>query len=127
VKDGKFVVLCIDDDDDVLLSLRMVLEKNDYVVVEAQSGEEGLSKYKREKPDFIIVDLMMESIDAGKNFARELKVLKNTAPVYLLSSAGDELVRNFDFTELNLDGVFQKPLDTKYLLMTLDAKLRKKK
>ena len=126
MKDGKFVVLCIDDDDDVLLSLKMVLEKNDYAVVEAQSGEEGLSKYKREEPDFIIVDLMMESIDAGKNFAKELKVLKNTAPVYLLSSAGDELTRNFDFTELNLDGVFQKPIDTKYLLMTLEAKLKKK-
>ncbi|MBN1685566.1 MAG: response regulator [Spirochaetales bacterium] len=125
MKDGKFVVLCIDDDEDVLLSLKMVLEKNGYAVLEALSGEEGLSSYKKERPDFIIVDLMMESIDAGKNFAKELKVLKNTAPVYLLSSTGDELTRNFDFTELNLDGVFQKPIATKHLLMTLEAKLKK--
>jgi DNA-binding response OmpR family regulator len=126
VKDGKFVILCIDDDDDVLLSLKMVLEKNGYEVVQARSGEEGLTKYKNETPDFIIVDLMMESIDAGKNFAKELKVLNNAVPVYLLSSVGDELRKNFDFVELNLNGVFQKPIDTKHLLMTLDSKLKKK-
>ena len=125
MKDGKFVVLCIDDDDDVLLSLRMVLEKNGYIVDEARSGEDGLTAYKKQAPDFIIVDLMMESIDAGKNFAKELKLLNNRAPVYMLSSAGDTLVDNVDFSELGLDGVFQKPIDTKNLLTTLDVKLKK--
>ncbi|MBT3275558.1 MAG: response regulator [Spirochaetales bacterium] len=125
MKDGKFVVLCIDDDDDVLLSLRMVLEKNGYVVVQARSGEDGLAEYKNDKPDFIIVDLMMESIDAGKNFAKELMLLDNTAPVYMLSSAGDTLVKNVDFTDLGLDGVFQKPIDSKNLLVTLNVKLKK--
>ena len=124
MKDGKFVVLCIDDDEDVLLSLRMVLEKNGYLVVEAKSGEDGLVEYRNERPDFIIVDLMMESIDAGKNFAKELKLLKNTAPAYMLSSAGDTLVDTVDFTELGLDGVFQKPIDTKTLLATLSIKLK---
>ena len=126
MKDGKFVVLCIDDDDDVLLSLRMILEKNDYAVAEARSGEDGLSLYKKESPDFVIVDLMMESIDAGKNFAKELRLLNNTAPVYMLSSAGDALVKNFDFVELGLNGVFQKPINSKTLLSTLDVKLKKK-
>ena len=125
MKDGKFVVLCIDDDEDVLLSLRMVLEQNDYHVMEAESGEDGLSEYKNERPDFIIVDLMMESIDAGKNFAKELKLLNNTAPVCMLSSAGDTLVDNIDFSELGLDGVFQKPIDTKHLLNSLDVKLKR--
>ena len=125
MKDGKHVILCIDDDDDVLLSLRMVLEKNEYVALEAQSGEDGLSIYKKEDPDFIIVDLMMESIDAGKNFAKELRLLNNTAPVYMLSSAGDSLVQNVDFTELGLQGVFQKPIDTRVLLSTLETKLKK--
>ena len=123
MKDGKYVILCIDDDDDVLLSLRMVLEKNDYIAVEARSGEEGLSVYKKEAPDFVIVDLMMESIDAGKNFAKELKLLNNNVPVYMLSSAGDTLVQNTDYADLGLTGVFQKPIDTRVLLSTLDTKL----
>ena len=67
---------------------------------------------------------MMESIDAGKNFAKELKLLRNEAPVYMLSSAGDTLVQNVDFTELGLQGVFQKPIDTKALLATLKTKLQ---
>lgn len=125
VKDGKYVVLCIDDDEDVLLSLRMVLEKNGYEVIDAQSGEDGLSAYKKQAPDFVIVDLMMESIDAGKNFAKELMILDNTAPVYMLSSAGDSLVSHIDFADLGLDGVFQKPIDTKHLLSTLEIKLKR--
>ena len=123
MQDGKHVILCVDDDDDVLLSLRMVLEKNDYIAVEARSGEEGLSVYKKEAPDFVIVDLMMESIDAGKNFAKELKLLNNNVPVYMLSSAGDTLVQNTDYADLGLTGVFQKPIDTRVLLSTLDTKL----
>lgn len=124
MKDDTYVILCIDDDDDVLLSLRMVLEKNGYAVLEARSGEEGLSVYRKEAPDFIIVDLMMESIDAGKNFAKELKLLDNEAPVYMLSSAGDSLVQNVDFIGLGLQGVFQKPIDTRVLLSTLENKLK---
>ena len=124
MKDSKYVILCIDDDDDVLLSLRMILEKNDYIAVEARSGEEGLSIYKKESPDFIIVDLMMESIDAGKNFAKELRLLNNSAPVYMLSSAGDTLVQNTNFTDLGLTGVFQKPIDARVLLSTLETKLK---
>ena len=124
MKDGKNVILCIDDDEDVLLSLRMVLEKNDYCVVEAKSAEDGIGEYQRENPDFILVDLMMESIDAGKNFVKELRLLNNTAPIYMLSSVGDSLASNVDFSELGLTGVFQKPIDSKVLLATLRAKLK---
>ncbi len=124
MKDGKYVVLCIDDDEDVLYALRLVLEKNGYIMEEAFTAEEGLKKYKKEDPDFIIVDLMMESVDAGKSFAKELKLLDNEAPVYMLSSAGDTLVKNIDFSELGLQGVFQKPIDSEVLLTTLKTKLK---
>ena len=67
MKDGKYVILCIDDDKDILEALRMILEKNDYVMVEAESAEEGLKVFKTESPDFILVDLMMEEIDSGRN------------------------------------------------------------
>jgi DNA-binding response OmpR family regulator len=123
MKDGKFVILAIDDDEDVLYSLRMVVENNGYEMVEAFSAEEGLKAYKKETPDFIIVDLMMESVDAGKNFVKELKLLDNKAPVYMLSSVGDALASNIDYTELGLDGVFQKPIDSNTLLTTLKKKL----
>jgi DNA-binding response OmpR family regulator len=124
MKEGKFVVLAIDDDDDVLRALRIVLEKNGYIMVEARSAELGVREFKKEKPDFIIVDLMMESIDAGKNLVKDLRFLGNTAPVYMLSSVGDELSSNIDVADLGLQGVFQKPVKAEALLNTLRQKLK---
>jgi DNA-binding response OmpR family regulator len=124
MKDDKFVILAIDDDEDVLYSLRMVLENNGYEMVEAFSAEEGLKQYKKHNPDFILVDLMMESVDAGKNFVKEIKLLDNKAPIYMLSSVGDALASNIDYNELGLDGVFQKPIDSNTLLSTLKKKLK---
>ena len=126
MKDGKFVVLCIDDDDDVLLSLRMVLEKNGYSVVEARSGEDGLSIYKKESPDFVIVDLMMEEVDSGAKFVKELRATAGPQAlpaIFLLSSVGDSLSEEADYSDLGLAGVFQKPVDPRTLLDTLKAKL----
>ena len=124
MKDGKYVILCIDDDPDVLDSLRMYLESKDYIMVEAFSAEEGIKVYQQESPDFILVDLMMEEVDAGKNFVKELRLLENKAPVYMLSSVGDSLAENINFSELGLMGVFQKPVDFNTLIMTLKIKLK---
>ncbi len=125
MKDGKFVILCIDNDQDVLDALRIVLEKNNYFMLEAKTAEDGLRIYKAEKLEFIIVDLMMEEVDAGRNFSRELMLLGNKAPVYMLSSVGDSLAQDIDFSELGLTGVLQKPIDFNSLLMTLRMKLKK--
>jgi len=124
MKDGKFVILCVDDDQDILDSIRLVLEKKDYNVIEAKSAEEGLKVYKSHRPDFILLDLMMEEVDAGRNFVKELKLIDNKAPIYMLSSVGDSLSMNVDFSELGLTGVFQKPVDFNTLLTTLKIKLK---
>lgn len=125
MKDGKYLILCIDDDPDILESLRIVLEANDYEVTTAESGEAGLRSYREEPPDLVIVDLMMEEIDAGTSFVRELKAMGNTAPVYMLSSTGDSLTTTTDFSALGLTGVFQKPINPDMLLALLKAKLRR--
>lgn len=124
MQDGKFVILVVDDDPDIRYTLQVVLEKNGYKYVEASSCEEGLNVYKQTKPDLLIVDLMMEEVDAGTNFVKELKALGNTAPIYMLSSVGDSLNINTDFSELGLSGVFQKPINNTVLLSILKTKLK---
>jgi DNA-binding response OmpR family regulator len=124
MKNGKYVILCIDDDQDFLDTIRLILETSGYLMEEAISAEMGLKKYKETKPDLIIVDLMMEEIDSGTRFVKELRLLANTAPVYLLSSAGDQFFMVIDYTELGLDGVFQKPIQPDILLSTLREKLK---
>jgi DNA-binding response OmpR family regulator len=123
MKDGKYVILYVDDDQDVLDSTRVVLESHGYVMVEAASAEDGMKVYKATKPDLLIVDLMMEEVDAGARLVRELKAEGNTRPVYMLSSVGDGLSLNVDPAAMGLSGVLQKPVDSNVLLTLIKAKL----
>jgi DNA-binding response OmpR family regulator len=123
MKESKPVILCVDDDQDTLDILRIALESGGYKVVEALTGEEGLKKYKAEKPDLLIVDLMMEEVDAGTRFVTSLRALGSTAPVFMLSSVGDSLSRQLDYSDIGLAGVFQKPIDPSTLLTTVKARL----
>ncbi len=124
MKDGKHVILCIDDDTDILEALKLILEnKGDYIFVSAPSAEDGIKAFKKHEPDLIIVDLMMEEVDAGTSFTREIKALGNKAPVYMLSSVGNELHQSIDASELGLAGIFQKPIQADTLLNTIKAKL----
>ena len=123
MSDNKPLILCLDDDPDILSFLQVVLEAEGYAFVGADSAEEGLRTYKEVVPDLIIVDLMMEEVDAGTGFARELQILQNRAPVFMLSSIGDNLNITTDYNSLGLAGVFQKPLAKETLLSVLRAKL----
>ena len=123
MQDGKHVILVIDDDPDILAVLKTVLETNGYVFAQAASAEEGLRVYKQVHPDLMIVDLMMEEVDAGTSFVKELKAVGNKAPIFMLSSVGDSLSMEADYSQLGLAGVFQKPIDFDNLLGILKARL----
>ena len=123
---AKPIILCVDDDQDTLDLLRIALESGGYQVVTAPTAEDGRKKFKSEKPDLVIVDLMMEEVDSGTGLVMKLKAGGNVAPVFMLSSVGDSLSRNIDAGELGLAGIFQKPLEPRTLLATVKARLEKK-
>lgn len=123
MKDGKHVILCVDDDQDFLDSMKIVIESGEYVFECANSAEDGLRRAKELGPDLVIVDLMMEEVDAGVNFVKELKARGGTTPIYMLSSVGDNLSLSADYSELGLSGVFQKPINPDTLLSTLKKRL----
>jgi CheY-like chemotaxis protein len=123
MSESKPLVLCLDDDPDILLFLQTVLEAGGFEFAGASSAEEGLRVYREVKPDLVIVDLMMEEVDAGTGFVKEIQLLDNDAPVYLLSSIGDNLNQTTDYTSLGLAGVFQKPLSKDHLLTVLRSRL----
>ena len=125
MRDGKPLILCVDDDADLLDLLRRQLEKGGYAVDTASTAEEALVTFKRTAPDLIIADLMMEEIDAGTNLVKELKLAGNAAPIFMLSSMGDQLDVSTGYRRLGLDGVFQKPVNPEALLRTIKAKLAK--
>ena len=117
------VILCIDDDPDILAYLRVVLEAAGYVYVGAESAEAGLRAFRETGADAVIVDLMMEEVDSGTAFVRDLLALGSRAPIFMLSSVGDSLAQITDTAPLGLAGVFQKPLAREHLLSVLEAAL----
>jgi DNA-binding response OmpR family regulator len=119
----KKLILIIDDDQDFRYSLRMILESGGYLVEEAPSAEDGLKKFKTVNPALVIVDLMMEEVDSGTNFVKEMKVIGTNVPIFMLSSVGDQMSMMTNYSDIGLSGVLQKPVDPKNLLATLEKKL----
>ena len=116
-------ILCVDDNPDILSYLKVVLEGEGYEFVGAASAEEGLRAYKESPPDLIILDLMMEEVDAGTRFVKDLRLLGGDVPIFMLSSVGDSLSMTTDHTALGLAGIFQKPIDRAIFLNVLKAAL----
>ena len=72
---------------------------------------------------FVIVDLMMEEVDAGVRFTRELQIRRSEVPIFMLSSVGDNFNLTADYSALGLAGIFQKPITKDTLLSVLEATL----
>lgn len=85
--ESKAKILLVDDDEDFVEATKLVLESKPYEVIVAQDGDEGLAKARKEKPDLIILDVIMPVKD-GFSAAEQLK--KDTElqkiPVIMLTS-----------------------------------------
>ena len=80
-------VLVVDDDPDVRLFSVTVLEENGYTPIEAEDGESGLKKIKAEKPDLVILDVLMPR-QSGVRLYRELKTSKALKDVKVIILSG---------------------------------------
>src|SRR3989338_1841917 len=80
-------ILVIDDEPEMTELLKSRLESQSYEIITAHDGEEGLEKARYEKPDLIILDVLMPKMD-GYTFVRELKVEEATKgiPVIVLTA-----------------------------------------
>ncbi len=123
MREGKHVVLYVEDDADYQDMVREILEAADFKMVAASSAEEGIRAWDAEKPDLVIVDLMMEEVDAGTSLITELRARGCDVPIYMLSSGGDDLALSMDYSALGLAGVFQKPIDGRSLVAILKTRL----
>ena len=83
-------ILIVDDNRSLVLAAERVLQKDGFVVLTAFDGLEGLEKARAEKPDLIILDILMPNID-GYEVCRQLQRDPETAciPVIILSAKGE--------------------------------------
>ncbi len=91
-------ILIIDDDIDLVEAIRLTLENEGFAVIDAQDGQKGLEKIKKEKPDLILLDVMMKTQDEGFHIAYQIRNNEETAdlPIIMLTAVGQETGFSFD-------------------------------
>ena len=112
----KAKILVIDDDVDVQGFCRIVLEAEGYAVVAASSGAEGRQMMAGGGADLVILDVMMEQVDAGFETARWLAATYPSVPVLMLSSIADAADRLFDTSILKVADLVSKPVEPRQLV-----------
>jgi CheY-like chemotaxis protein len=83
-------ILLVDDEPDLVTTVQFFLESNEYQVVTAANGEEAIQKTVAEKPDLILMDIMMPKMD-GLTACRILKSNENTKniPIIMVTAKGN--------------------------------------
>ena len=81
-------VLLIDDDVDFVAINQILLEKEGYQVVSAHNLKDGWVALQTERPDLLILDVMMEEPDDGFAMAQKIRREGNTIPILMLTSVG---------------------------------------
>ena len=116
-------VLVVDDDPDVRLFSVTVLEENGYTPLEAEDGEIGLKMIKAEKPDLVILDLMLPGLN-GYEVCKRLKETIPEIPIVMLTAKSQEsdIVTGLD---LGADDYITKPFSILELLARINALLRR--
>ena len=84
----KFVILCVDDEQNSLALRKLVLEKSGYEVITASSVNDALEKFSPEKFDLVLSDILMPG-RPGTDLAREIKANHPAFPVVLLSGVNE--------------------------------------
>lgn len=120
---AKIKVLLVEDEPTLAMIIKDTLDGEEFDIILAADGEEGLSLYKEVKPDIIVTDIMMPKID-GFTLVRHIRKTDNQIPVLFLSarSAANDVVEGF---ELGGNDYLKKPFGMAELIIRIKALLNK--
>jgi len=82
-------ILVIDDEPDFLEMIKLRLEANNYEVLTALNGKEGLEKVQQEKPDVVLLDILMPELD-GLSVLRRIRSYNKNLPVFIITAFSNE-------------------------------------
>ncbi len=113
-------ILVVDDEPDIIYLVTKILGGEGYTVVGATSGEEAIPKIKKEKPDLVLLDVMMPNLDGWETCKRIRadKEIKNTLIAMLTVKSEDaDKIQSFDYAIA--DWHIAKPIDKPKFMRTV--------
>lgn len=122
MRNGRPRILIVDDEPDILLMLRVNLEAEGYSTLLAGDGETALRRIAEERPDVVLLDVMMPVVD-GWGVLERVALMEPRPRVILLTAKSS----NRDLSkarELGADEYVTKPFDPDVLLCTIESVLR---
>jgi DNA-binding response OmpR family regulator len=118
-------ILVVEDDPSILRGLQINLAMEGYTVRSAMDGETGLSLARSERPDLVVVDVMLPRL-GGLEVVRAIREADPDLPVLILSAKGQESDKVAGL-RLGADDYLVKPFGLKELLARIDALLRRRR
>ena len=113
-------ILCIEDEKEMIDLMRLILERRGFDFIGAEGGEEGLDKIRAEKPDLILLDLMMPGVD-GWEVYRQLKAddeLKDI-PVIVVTAKAQSIDKVLGLHIARVEDYITKPFGPQELLESI--------
>ncbi|MFC1761829.1 PleD family two-component system response regulator [Planctomycetota bacterium] len=124
-------ILIVDDDPDITEAMRVVLENRNYTVDNAPDSQAGMERIKADRPDLVILDVMMGSSQEGFVMARDLKSSDDTKdiPILMLTAVKDKTGIDFrpeagDDAWLPVEEFLDKPVKPDVLLKKVEELLQ---
>jgi two-component system alkaline phosphatase synthesis response regulator PhoP len=124
-------ILIVDDDVDLVEATRLLLESKGYAVISGHGGADGMELARKEKPDLMLLDVMMKHDSEGFEVARQLKADPATAklPVIMVTGVRRSKRLPFQFEPdadwLPVKAILEKPVKPESLLKAIGAALGK--
>ena len=116
-------ILIIEDEEDLVKGLKINLVDEGYEVDYALNGKEGLEKALKEKPDLILLDIMLPGMN-GLEICKELRRNKVDIPILMLTAKGEEIDKVIGL-EIGADDYISKPFSIRELMARVKAHLRR--
>lgn len=115
-------ILIVEDEANIRELLRLYLEREGYIVLEAENGVEGVKYWKSEKPDMLLLDVMMPVMD-GWAVCKEIRA-ESDVPIIMLTAKGETNDR-VNGLEMGADDYIVKPLDMREVIARVRAVFRR--
>jgi two-component system response regulator VicR len=120
-------IVCIEDEPEMIDLVKLILERQNFEVIGALGGREGIETIRRENPDLVLLDLMMPDVD-GWEVYRQIRAdyrLKDT-PVIVVTAKAQSIDKVLGLHIAKVEDYVTKPFGPQELLWSVEKVLRSK-